>query len=77
MSYGMSCFNCDAQIEGNDAIDVEKQAIDAQWSIGLLADAQAYYACPLCENLLFEPRKLIPILSASKPTPTRSRGSHE
>ncbi|TYK91960.1 hypothetical protein E0F66_12495, partial [Streptococcus pyogenes] len=62
--YGMNCFNCDAQVESNSEADLEREAIKASWSIGLLADAQAYYSCPGCAGLLFKANKLVPVLSA-------------
>lgn len=66
-AYGMTCFNCDAEVEGNSQADVEREAIKASWSIGLLGNAQAYFSCPDCEKLLFNPSKLVPVLSADRP----------
>lgn len=60
MAWGMGCYNCPAQITGNDSVEVDNLAIAAGWQIGLMPSGQAYYSCPECAGGLLGSQPLLP-----------------
>lgn len=70
MSYGMACYNCEASIDGEDLVEVDRRAVEAKWCLGLMMSGQAYYTCPDCAPGLFRAtplHRLYPELTAPAP----------
>lgn len=65
----MTCYNCDASIDGKDLAEVDQKAVEAKWCLGLMLSGQAYYSCPDCASGLFSPTRLYPV-HTPKATPS-------
>ena len=74
MSYGMTCYNCEASIDGEDLAEVDRKAVEAKWCLGLMLSGQAYYTCPDCATGLLKATPLHRIYPelAPPPSPTSS-----